>query len=192
MRESEALLCPVREGEAENEKKRILFVCTGNTCRSPMAAALFNHIYMDDERYALSAGLAADGSPISEHACEVLMERGVLPTKENDYPNHVSRPADGALAASADMIIGLTASHATALMLRYPEFATKIYALPADIPDPYGGSIDDYRRCLEKIEKALSEVFSPVKGSDNTDSFESTDCSDGTDSTDSSGEHGQK
>lgn len=144
----------------DTEKKfSVLFVCTGNTCRSPMAAAIFNHLYNDGTRHALSAGLAAYGDPISENAKVVLMERGVLPTPENDYPSHISRRLDTDMLEKADLIVGLTSSHAMSIMMAYPAYASKIAVMPHDISDPYGGSTDDYRRTLNDIEESLREAF---------------------------------
>ena len=62
----------------------LLFVCTGNTCRSPMAAAMFNFLFPERNAFAVSAGLCADGSPISENAKEALRRRGVPCTVENN------------------------------------------------------------------------------------------------------------
>ena len=59
--------------------KRVLFVCTGNTCRSPMAQGLMNHLSNEKELavQATSAGLAADGEPIAENALAALQELGI-------------------------------------------------------------------------------------------------------------------
>ncbi len=176
MKNCETLLCPNEEklSPKEIKKSQILFVCTGNTCRSPMAAALFNHLYTEGTRLAVSAGIAADGSPIAKYACEALMKRGVLPTAENDYPRHISRAADDISMENAELIVGMTASHANSLIMKYPSFATKITVMPEDIPDPFGGSQDDYDRCLSAIEKGLTDAFGEAKSK--IISSESSDC----------------
>lgn len=168
MSEKEALLCP--DLTDENKKKTVIFVCTGNTCRSPMAAALFNYLFPDSNFRAASAGLAAYGECISENALRVLMERGVLPTPANDYTSHVSRTVDRDMLSGADAVIGITASHAMNLMFAFPEFASKISVMPRDISDPFGGDVSVYRRTLEDIESALKEIF--AEGGGNTESGE--------------------
>ena len=157
MSEKEALLCP--DLTDENKKKTVIFVCTGNTCRSPMAAALFNHLFSDSNYRAESAGLYADGSPISEKAVEALMERGVLPTPTNDYRHHLSRTLDESMMTEADLVVAITDSHSMEIIFRYPAYASKVAVMTENIPDPFGGSIEVYRRCLEKIEKILKESF---------------------------------
>lgn len=133
-----------------------LFVCTGNTCRSPMAEALFNHKY-SHIAHALSCGVTASGrTPIAKEAAEVLRERGV---PEDIFVNHISRPAARELLEKADRIIGMTGDHANFLMLNYPFLAQKIYAMPKDIFDPYGCDVATYRRCLEDIEAGLDSAF---------------------------------
>ena len=158
MSDFETTLCEEITGEV-CPKKKLVFVCTGNTCRSPMAAALYNHLFAKGEYFATSAGLYADGSPISEKAVCALMERGVLPTPSNDYRHHTSRSLDENLINDADMVVGITGSHAMELMFRYPSYASKIAVMSEDIPDPYGGDDDVYRKCLEMIERSLTSSF---------------------------------
>lgn len=124
-----------------------------------MAAALFNQLRKDGTHIAKSAGIFADGSPISSNAAEALMERGILPTPENDYIHHISESITDELIASADAVIGMTSSHAMQLLMRWPMYASKFTSMPHDISDPFGGSLDDYRKCLSEIEAGLSEMF---------------------------------
>lgn len=132
------------------------FVCTGNTCRSPMAEAIFNKIAKEKgiDARAVSAGLSADGcSPMSDNAKTVLAEAGI----EFDE-NFVSKNADAALLAKCDKVIGISGRHAMALMMRYPQFASKIFALSRDISDPFGGDVEVYRACMEEIRSAIKEM----------------------------------
>ena len=152
--------------------RRILFVCTGNTCRSPMAAALLNDLSRPREicsagelcaapRYiATSAGLYANaGDPITPAAVQALREAGIKPHPDNDYTAHRARLVSAEMVAEADEIVGLTASHAMQLMLRFPEAASKISTLPMDIPDPYGRSAEVYRDCLAQLRYAIELAY---------------------------------
>lgn len=147
------------ERTEEKEKDLIVFVCTGNTCRSPMCAALFNALYQDTGFRAESCGLAADGSPISPNAIAALLHRGIKATPDNDYPAHRARPAEEALLARAKRIVGITSRHAMELLFRFPSCATKITAMPKDIADPFGGDETAYDACLRDIEEALALLF---------------------------------
>lgn len=141
------------------KKNEILFVCTGNTCRSPMCAALFNDRYAGLTDHAVSAGIAADGSPISANAVAALEELGIRSTEDNNYRSHVSHTVTESDLERADKIVCVSSNHMMILMMKYPAYASKISALPFAISDPYGGDIDDYKKCLADIDSALSEIF---------------------------------
>lgn len=105
--------------------ERILFVCTGNTCRSPMAEGLLRHL-AGKRGLALivrSAGVSAwDGSPISKHTADILQSKGISGQK-------TSAAVTDEAVAWADLILTMTVGHKETLIRRYPEALDKIYAL---------------------------------------------------------------
>lgn len=147
--------------------KKILFVCTGNTCRSPMCAALLNA--KDNDMYAFSAGLYADGSPISKNAIAALHELGVTDTKENHYSAHISHTVTQEDIVSADTVYGVTPAHAAQLRALFPAYAEKIFALPIPIFDPYGSDLDGYEQCLMDIDRAFVLLFPSAERTDSCD-----------------------
>lgn len=101
--------------------KRFLFVCTGNTCRSPLAQALLLHKHPNLE--AKSAGVSAlAGMNASEGSVEVLQEKGIK-------LNHTSNQVNEQLLAWADIVLTLTAGHKKLLVKQYPSYVDKIYTL---------------------------------------------------------------
>ena len=157
----------------------VCFVCTGNTCRSPMAEAVFNHIFRvppvctacDMEKVlsakslrAISAGLYAMGDPIAKNAILALEDAGIPSAPDNDYKNHVSRPINPEIMEECDLVVGLTESHALQLMGWFPQYASKITSMPRSIPDPFGGDLEDYRACLAAITEGIREMFPTEDG----------------------------
>lgn len=161
-----------KDADTAASPRRILFVCTGNTCRSPMAAAILNDMAKPRElcsaapahtpvnAVAESAGLfATEGAPITPAAADALRTAGIAPLPHNDYTNHKARGVTAEMVDAADAVYGLTAAHAMELTLRFPHAAGKIGTLPMDIPDPYGGSEADYAACLLQLRYCISLLF---------------------------------
>ena len=152
----------------------VVFLCTGNTCRSPLTAAIASRAWGDGVRIA-SAGLqAVGGQPATEEARLVAAERGL------DLRDHRSRPIDAALLAGADWVIGMTRAHAAIFRARYGEhfrgrigvlgqpgvdLARHEHAPPGEeIPDPFGGDVAAYRAVAEQIERLLTSWAAEFRG----------------------------
>ena len=129
---------------------KILFVCTGNTCRSAMASAIAKSEYTEFEFD--SAGLAAaSGSKASQNAVLALAEKGV------DLSAHRSKQLTLDIAQNADLIVPMTMSHANYL-IGCGISKDKIFLPEADICDPYGGDLDVYRSCRDELYTLVKKV----------------------------------
>lgn len=133
--------------------KKVLFVCTGNTCRSPMAQGIFNKMCSDKciDAKADSAGIFANAlDTASENSAIVCKEIGV------DISNRKAVPIDRVNLSQYDLICPMTVEHAQMLVSLGAD-RDKICVM--NIPDPFGGDLDIYRKCREEIEKALGELI---------------------------------
>lgn len=145
----------------------ILFVCTGNICRSPMAEAIFRHRLGERPGWTVkSAGVAAaPGWPASEEAVIALREWGI------DARAHRSQPLSHRLVEEADWIVVMTQGHAQAVTRMFPEARNRVRLLtgfgtrrgrPEDVPDPIGGSVEVYRYTRDMIDRAAVDVLLSV------------------------------
>ncbi len=145
--------------------KTILFVCTGNVCRSPMAEGILRHALQGRGDYrVMSAGLGAmEGQPPSPYAVQAVRELGI------DISGQRSRMVTPDLIQQADYIFGMTHSHIDTVMLLYPHAAEKTFMLrefdetldlfEKDISDPIGGSYDVYLSCRDQIEQGIVSLL---------------------------------
>ena len=145
--------------------KTVLFVCTGNICRSPMAEGLFKQAVRGRGAYrVISAGVGAlDGQRASDHAVTACRALGI------DISQHRSQHLTARVVAEADYIFGMTHSHVDAITLLYPQAVEKTFLLREfdetldayenDISDPIGGSYEVYCNCRDQIEQGIASML---------------------------------
>ncbi|NNV06386.1 MULTISPECIES: low molecular weight protein arginine phosphatase [unclassified Geobacillus] len=142
---------------------RILFVCTGNTCRSPMAAALLANKRLPGVEVKSAGVFAAEGSEASDQAKMALREKGIeaehrssLLKKEHiDWATHV---------------LTMTSGHKEMIIQRFPEAKDKTFTLKqfaagtdGDIADPFGGPLEAYRAARDELEALIDRLAEKLR-----------------------------
>ncbi len=136
----------------------ITFVCTGNTCRSAMAEGLFKKLIKErglQDISCRSCGLSAfTGDEATPQAIESAKERGV------DLKSHRATAINQYILAETDIMVCMTEAHKKAVMSINPDF--KIIVPSGGIPDPYGGNLQTYGECADKIESFLEAFLDSI------------------------------
>lgn len=142
--------------------RKLLFVCTGNICRSPMAEGIFNDLVRKNQKetdyLATSAGIfARDGQGASQEAVEAVKDMGI------DISRHSSQGVCEKLLEESDLVITMTNSHKDAIESKFFKYKDKVFAIyeyalddEKDVNDPYGQSIAIYQKCANEIYDLIS------------------------------------
>lgn len=139
---------------------KVLFVCTGNTCRSPMAEGIFKDIADLKEFQVSSAGLSTfSGEPAENNAIITCDNHGI------DIKNHKTTAIGEAHVKEMDLVLTATQAHRDKIRMLYPDvdvYTIKEYAEGydnLDIADPIGGGLKTYEKCFLELNEALERII---------------------------------
>lgn len=143
----------------------VLFVCTGNTCRSPMAEGILKEIAKREQLSVSvsSAGICAEDGSASQNAIRAMQQIGI------DISEHQATQLTLDSIQEASLILTMTAGHRQAIWQAFPKFADKVFALSEwvedtmDILDPYGGDLDIYCACRDEIRSLIEKGWRKLK-----------------------------
>ncbi|MEM1443506.1 MAG: low molecular weight protein arginine phosphatase [Verrucomicrobiota bacterium] len=151
---------------------RVLFVCTGNVCRSPMAEGLLRSLAEkgDHEMEVASAGLGAmEGHPPSQNSIIAMQERGI------DISGQRSQMISPEMIDDFTHIFGLGEGHIDTIRAYFPHSLEKTFVLrefiaegesDLNVPDPIGGDLEEYQMTRDRIEEAIPSILSFVTTGD--------------------------
>ncbi|MFZ5827424.1 MAG: low molecular weight protein arginine phosphatase [Bacillota bacterium] len=146
--------------------QRVLLVCSGNTCRSPMAMALLKELWQkaspgwDLEVHSAGTG-AYPGIPATDHAVTAMQERGL------DLAAHRSQPVPD--LANYDLVLTMTQAHRDAILARQPAAAGRVFTLGEyagtgqEVPDPFGGPLEAYQHTAKALESMLRAIVERIR-----------------------------
>ena len=145
----------------------IVFVCSANQCRSPMAQVLFEAFLVGkgvrEEWRVESAGVwAYEGSRATTNAQKAMAERDL------DLSQHLSQPADSTLLKQFDLTLVMEQRHKTVLQEQNPQLVDRIYLMreiagqEGDFADPVGGSLDLYRSAADELEMIIRDSYERI------------------------------
>jgi len=144
--------------------KKIMFICTGNTCRSPMAEGFATHLI---NKYNMKYEICSRGLFVKEEMPANICAINALTKYNIDLKNHRSKNFNVKEVTENTIILTMTNGHKEYMLQNYPQLKSKVFTLKeyagtkGDIYDPFGFEQDIYNKCAKEIYELINKIFLP-------------------------------